>query len=54
MRRTREAYTKVRELFRGYPRKAAHGDDIAVIIGNGSYKGDLPVHQTAHNNADAV
>ena len=53
-RRTREAYTKVRELFRAYPRKAAHGNDIAVIIGNGSYKGDLPVHQTAHNNADAV
>ncbi len=50
----REAYTKVREIFRAYPRQADHGGDIAVIIGNATYKGELPAHVTAHNDADAI
>lgn len=52
--RSRKAYTKVREIYRAYPRSAKHGKDIAVIIGNRSYKGELPVHETAHNNAGAM
>ena len=53
-RREREAYTKVRELFRPHARKSDHAGDIAVVIGNGSYTGELPAHQTAPNDADAI
>jgi len=52
--RARKAYTKVREIYRAYKRKTKHEKDIAVIIGNRSYKGELPVHETAHNNAGAM
>lgn len=53
-RLSRQAYTKVREIYRSLPPAADHARDIAVVIGNRSYRGDLPANETAHNNAGAM
>jgi hypothetical protein len=49
----RPSYTKVRALYRQFPRGVGHEKDIAVVIGNGSYAKGLPVNASSYANAGA-
>ncbi len=49
----RPAYTKVRALYRQFPRGVDHEKDIAVVIGNGSYAKGLPKNASSYANAGA-
>ncbi|MGI9382274.1 MAG: caspase family protein [Methyloligellaceae bacterium] len=53
-RQSRQAYTKVREIYRALPPAEDRSGDIAVIIGNRRYRGDIPANETAQNNAGAM
>jgi hypothetical protein len=50
----RPAYTKVRALYRPFPKGAGHEQAIAVVIGNGSYAKGLPVNASSYANAGAL
>lgn len=49
----RPAYTKVRALYRPFPKSAGHERAIAVIVGNGTYGNGLPSNASAQANAGA-
>ena len=49
----RPAYTKVRALYRPFPKGADHERDIAVVIGNGTYAKGLPENASSYANAGA-
>jgi uncharacterized caspase-like protein len=50
----RPAYTKVRALYRPFPKGVDHKQSIAVVIGNGTYANGLPVNSSSYANAGAV
>ena len=53
-RQSRRAYTRVREIYRALPPAEDRSGDIAVIIGNRRYRGNLPVNAAAYHNAGAM
>ncbi len=50
----RRAYTKVRALYTPFPPGTDHSSDIAVVIGNRTYRNGLPVNASAHASAGAL
>ncbi len=50
----RRAYTKVRALYTPFPPGTDHDTDVAVVIGNRTYRNGLPVNASAGASADAV
>jgi peptidoglycan hydrolase-like protein with peptidoglycan-binding domain len=46
--------TEIRTIYRGLPTSVDNESDIAIVIGNEKYQGDLPVHVYGHADADAV
>ncbi len=50
----RPGYTKVRALYRKFPRAIEHASTIAVVIGNGTYKNALPGNASALASAGAM
>jgi hypothetical protein len=46
--------TEIRTIYRGLPAGIDNEGDIAIVIGNETYEGDLPSHVYGHADADAV
>ncbi|MEO8668160.1 MAG: peptidoglycan-binding protein [Bauldia sp.] len=46
--------TEIRTIYRGLPASVGNESDIAVVIGNEPYQGDLPAHVYGHADADAI
>ena len=44
----------IRTIYKALPATVGHDGDLAVVIGNEVYQGDLPAHVYGHADADAV
>lgn len=51
---SRKAYTRVRALYTLFPPATDHGKDIAVVIGNATYRDALPFNASARASAGAL